>query len=164
MPRLIFRWAHVLFCWFWHGVTHFCDVVLCHSTLIPCLGRAVFLDGDLFRVSPDLLLQHLHWIRELLIKMGRAKRKKKSSMVKTCGFTSSCACARSHLGFWSPLIQSIVSNVTGSGQRRPWSDWSGPVLSAYARKHVFAWRGPTDYNKKKLETSWLRNVSVQSIK
>ena len=34
---------------------------------------------------------------------------------------SSCAFAKSHLGICSPLIHSIVSADTVSGQRRPWS-------------------------------------------
>ena len=33
-------------------------------------------------------------------------------------------CTKSHLGFSSPLIHSIVSNDSGSRQWRPWSDYS----------------------------------------
>ena len=42
-----------------------------------------------------------------------------SSICKMCGFTSSCVYAGSHLGLYSPLILSIVSNDSGSGQRKP---------------------------------------------
>ena len=45
-----------------------------------------------------------------------------SSMRKKCGFASACAPARSHPGICSPLIHSIVSSDSDSGQRRPRSD------------------------------------------
>ena len=61
-----------------------------------------------------------------------------TSMRKMCGFTSSCACARSHQGLWSLLIQYIVSNDSGSGQRSPRSDCpSEPSLSAHTPKAHF---------------------------
>ena len=45
------------------------------------------------------------------------------------------ACAKSHPGICSPLIHSIVSIDSVSGQGRH-------SLSAYAQRHVFVWCGP----------------------
>ena len=42
-----------------------------------------------------------------------------SSIRKIYGFTSSCACARSRSSLTSPLIHSIVSNNSDSGERKP---------------------------------------------
>ena len=42
---------------------------------------------------------------------------------------SSCACAKSHPGLYSPFIYFEVSNDSVSGQWWPWSRW-----------HIFAWR------------------------
>ena len=39
---------------------------------------------------------------------------------------------------WTYALHSVVSNDSVSGKRRP---RSGPSLSAYAQRHVFAWRG-----------------------
>ena len=71
-----------------------------------------------------------------------------SRMRKMCGYSSTCACATSHPRLCFPLIHSMVSNDSCSGQRRPWSDcagradWSRPSLSAYAQRHIFLLRGP----------------------
>ena len=53
---------------------------------------------------------------------ARASENVSSRLRKMCGFKWSCACARSRSGRCSPLIQSIKSNYSCSGQRRPWSD------------------------------------------
>ena len=45
--------------------------------------------------------------------MGRVVRKVPSSMRKMCGFSSSCACARSYPGLCSPLTHSVISNDSG---------------------------------------------------
>ena len=58
-----------------------------------------------------------------------------SSMCKICQFTSSCTCAKSHPGICSPLKHSII--LSADSAVRAW-----PSLSTYARRQVFAWRGP----------------------
>ena len=45
-----------------------------------------------------------------------------SSMRTMCGFTSSCTCAKSHPGIYSPFKHSIVANDSVCELRRPWSD------------------------------------------
>ena len=53
----------------------------------------------------------------------RTRRKKmSSSMFNMCGFTSSCARARSHPGLCTALIHYIVPNNSVNGQQRPGSD------------------------------------------
>ena len=59
-----------------------------------------------------------------------------SNMGKRCGFTSSCACARSHLNLCFPFIHSTVSNDSVKAPR--------PKLSAYAWRHVYALLGPIE--------------------
>ena len=55
--------------------------------------------------------------------MWAASSEKKSlNMREMCGFTSSCKCAKSHLGICSLLKHSLVSNDSFCGQRRTWSD------------------------------------------
>ena len=70
-------------------------------------------------------------------------------MRKVCGFTS-CTCAKSHPGICSPLKQSIISNCSVCGERKPWSDCADAQaelglyyphmpedkLSAYVERHV----------------------------
>ena len=57
--------------------------------------------------------------------MASSNEKVSSNKRKKCGFTLSYACAMFHPGLCSPSISSIVSNDSGSGQRRPWSDCAG---------------------------------------
>ena len=61
-------------------------------------------------------------------------------------FASSCACVKYNPGLCSPFIHYVVSNDSASGQSPDQTmqmcNWSGPSLSAYTRRHVFAWRGP----------------------
>ena len=69
-----------------------------------------------------------------------------SNVRKMRKLRSSCACKNYYPGLCSPFIQSVVSNDSFSGQLRPWSacadaqGGTGPSLSAYARKQIFAWR------------------------
>ena len=51
--------------------------------------------------------------------LGSVKEKVPSNMRKMWGFTSSCICAKSHLGSCSLMKHSIVSNDSVCGQRRP---------------------------------------------
>ena len=58
---------------------------------------------------------------------------------------SSHACANSHPGIYSPLVHLIVSNdilLADSEGLHIRTVWSGSSLSAYARRQVFASRGP----------------------
>ena len=55
---------------------------------------------------------------------------------KSTSFGSSHVCAKSRMGFCSPLKHFIVSNDSVSGQWRSWLD------CADAQRDVFAWRGP----------------------
>ena len=54
-------------------------------------------------------------------------------------------CEKSDLGICSALMYFIVSNDSVSGQQRSSLDFADvkarPSLSAYARRHVFAWQG-----------------------
>ena len=54
-----------------------------------------------------------------------------SSMCKVCRFTQSSSCTRSHPGLFSPLIRSIVSNRSCSGQQ-------GPDQTAHSRSLIWA--------------------------
>ena len=68
------------------------------------------------------------------------------SMCKMCGFTSLCIC-----GQWRPL-----SRCAG---------WSGPLLSAYAQRHIFAWHSPlppTPTNFAWLESSFITTSGSSS--
>ena len=73
------------------------------------------------------------------INMGLVRREKAFEHAQKCAFTSSCACAKSHPGFCSLLILSMVSNDLGSGQRMPLSDCASArsSLSAYSPKTQF---------------------------
>ena len=92
-----------------------------------------------------MFLAHLfmwHW------SFGSHHEKKSAFNIhKTRRLRSSCACSKYYLGLCSLFIHSVVSNDSISGQWRPWSDrgcsgQSGPSLSIYTRRHVFAWRYP----------------------
>ena len=62
-------------------------------------------------------------------------------------FSSSCAYANYDPGLCSPLIHFMVSSDSVSEHVKApicgCAGWSGPLLSAYARRHVFTWRRPT---------------------
>ena len=78
-----------------------------------------------------------------------------SSMWEMYGFLSSCTCAKSHPGPFSPQIHSIVSNDSGSGQRAqirqcllsgPFAgpDQTMPLIWVFAfcavpKKRILAW-------------------------
>ena len=60
---------------------------------------------------------------------------------------SFCACAKYYKGLCYPLVHSVVSSYFVSGQWRlirlhECAGWSGLLLSAYARSHDIACRGP----------------------
>ena len=60
-------------------------------------------------------------------------------------FRSSCTQAKYHPGLCSRFIQSVVWNDSVKTQRtltrlRRCTGWSGPLLSAYAWRHILAWR------------------------
>ena len=66
-----------------------------------------------------------------------------SSMRNMCGFTSSCACARSHPSLCSPLIHSIVSNESASDSEGPEQTGASAqsVLGRHcprSQRHIFA--------------------------
>ena len=68
------------------------------------------------------------------------------SMCKMHRYRFILACAKSQPGIYSSLIHTIVSkDFVCAG-------WSGPLLSAYARRHVLAWRGP--FTKLILYQNW----------
>ena len=50
------------------------------------------------------------------------------------------ACAKSHSGICSPLIHSVVSNYSVSGEPRPWSD----CADAHADQGLCCPHGPED--------------------
>ena len=56
---------------------------------------------------------------EIVCKCSESSEKVPSSMLKMCGFISSCICAKSHTGQSSPFKHSIVSNDSVCGHRRP---------------------------------------------
>ena len=63
--------------------------------------------------------------------MAVPSEKVSSRIRKICGFTSSCACARSHPGLYSPLIHSIVSSDSES-------DSEGSDQTAHSRSLIWA--------------------------
>ena len=98
-----------------------------------------------WNIKPDdFSLRPVYGNRDVL---AVSNEKVLSSMRKMCGFTSSCTCAKSHPDIYSPMkhfnIQWFYFWTTKVLIRlRECAGWSGPSLSAYARKHVSAWRGP----------------------
>ena len=66
-------------------------------------------------------------IHEKRICIDTSSKKVPSRLRKICRYRSSCAC------LCSPLIHSVVSNDSVSGQWRPWSDY------ANAQRHIFAY-------------------------
>ena len=74
-----------------------------------------------------------------LIHMGRAKRKGVFQHSKNAEIQIHPAHVQSHPDICSPLT--IVSNDSVNGQREC-AGWLGPSMSAYAQRHVFAWRSP----------------------
>ena len=78
-------------------------------------------DGQTDDGQKEITIAHPeHSSFELINGLYQAKKKKRPlSMLKMCRFTSSCTCIKSHLDICSPLIQSIVSNDSVYGHRRP---------------------------------------------
>ena len=77
-----------------------------------------------------------------------SREKVPSNKHKMHRFRSSCACTKYHPGLCSPFIHSEVSNdsVSGTGKALirlcECAGRSGPSLSAYDERHIFAWHGP----------------------
>ena len=101
------------------------------------------------RKLPPLLkpyLQPYHFI------WSTSSKKVPSNMRKIWRFRSSWECVKYHPGLCFPLIDSVVSSNSVSGQWRPWSDCTdvqadlGPSLCTYAQRHIFTWNGPFDHD------------------
>ena len=81
--------------------------------------------------------------------MDRVKRK---SCFRACftwsWFRPSCTCAKSHRGICPPFKHSIglqwfcLRTAKVLIRLQGCAGWSGPSLSAYARRQVFAWHSP----------------------
>ena len=65
-------------------------------------------------INRGLLLYDIIWA----VSSGNAP----PSMLKICGYTSSCTCAKYHPRIFSPLKHSVVANDPVCGQRRSWLD------------------------------------------
>ena len=97
--------------------------------------RDKYLDGwprclTLWKARQTLLIYPLTWSSGFLLHSSRRPaflsgafacaiwvENVPSSMLKMCGFTSFCTCAKPHPGICSSLIYSTVSNDSVSGQR-----------------------------------------------
>ena len=87
---------------------------------------------------------------ELIIIMWAASSENMPLIMRKMGrSTSICTCGNSHPRICSTLKYCIVSNDSVCERLWHWSDCVdvrviGPLLSAYARKHDFTWRGPCE--------------------
>ena len=90
-------------------------------------------------------------VLNLTILSRTKKRKNAFKMRRMRRLRSFYACVKYHSGICSPFIHSECSiqwlcwrTVKALIRLRGCAGWSGPSLSAYTRRHVFAWRGPSN--------------------
>ena len=85
-----------------------------------CSSISSILLANFYHIPIHTSYQLLFYVLSLI--WAGSSEKMPSSMLKMCGFTSSCTCAKSHPGICSPFKQSVVFNDSVCWKRRPWSD------------------------------------------